>query len=539
MSQKTLYDLTLNINAKSAELSKGIKEANQKITGFQQNVEDQMKKVKTAFIAVTGVLASLKGTLEFVKLGMNSTGQGADDLTRNINKLKGGFEELAASIVKGDFENLIASFKRGVTAAGQWTDEIDLMETRLQDLKFLKAKLEGDIQGLRVKQMQGTITKEEIKILEQLTTQLHDTEVEIYNRAIDATYEMMATQKGLNADLFKNLEQGIEARAKLNNKEWEVLDKSVNNWKDYYAEIKKLYTTIETYNPGGDSMPINVVKTDMEAVNKAMEEYFRTLSGPEQAQIVENLFSSPEEWNQLLNFLAKRNELAREYNRLTLQVSRASSKIESTLPVDVPDVVVESVDTKFKPMDFGIPEFVDEGEIALLELEKTWADIAEEMGNSTTHLADAFLTLGDAIRQASEDGQVSFSESMNIMAKSATSLISVMQALAIAGIIKNEAITKGAIGAFTAVAAIASIIGMFTQYTNPNKYFTGTNYSAGGWALVGEKGPELFHMSQGSQVLSNPETRQILSGGKYVFELGNGVLEAAQYQSARFKRSYA
>ena len=538
MSQKSLYDLTLNINAKSAELSKGIKEANQKITGFQQNVEDQMKKVKTAFIAVTGVLASLKGTLEFVKLGMNSTGQGADDLTRNINKLKGGFEELAASIVKGDFENLIASFKRGVASAAQFTDEIDLMETRLQDLNFLKAKLEGDIQGLRVKQTQGTITKEEIKKLEELTTQLHNTEVEIYNRAIDATYEMMATQKGLNADLFKNIEQGIEARAKLNNKEWEVLDESVNNWKKYYEEIKKQYTSIETFNPGGDSMPINVVKTNMDAVNKSMEEYFRTLSGPEQAQIVENLFSSPEEWNQLLNFLTKRNELAREYNRLNLQVSRASSKIKpSTLPVDVP--IVESVNTNFKPMDFGIPELVDEGELALLELEKTWADIAEEMGNSTTHLADAFLTLGDAIRQASEDGQVSFSESMNIMAKSATSLISVMQALAIAGIIKNEAITKGAIGVFTAVAAIASIIGMFTQYTNPNKYFTGTNYSAGGWSLVGERGPELLNLPQGSRILSNPETHQAMSGGKYVFELGNGVLEAAQYQSARFKRSYA
>lgn len=40
---KALYDLTLKISANSAELSKGIKEANQKIDGFQKNVAGQLK----------------------------------------------------------------------------------------------------------------------------------------------------------------------------------------------------------------------------------------------------------------------------------------------------------------------------------------------------------------------------------------------------------------------------------------------------------------------------------------------------------------
>ena len=47
----------------------------------------------------------------------------------------------------------------------------------------------------------------------------------------------------------------------------------------------------------------------------------------------------------------------------------------------------------------------------------------------------------------------------------------------------------------------------------------GTNYFRGGYALVGEKGPELVEMPTGSKVYPNNKTNEILgAGGNQVFE---------------------
>lgn len=45
---------------------------------------------------------------------------------------------------------------------------------------------------------------------------------------------------------------------------------------------------------------------------------------------------------------------------------------------------------------------------------------------------------------------------------------------------------------------------------NPFNNAGGTNYFRGGWTWVGEQGPELLHLPQGSQILSNPESRKMI-----------------------------
>lgn len=544
MSSKALYDLTLKISANSAELSKGIKEANQKIDGFQKNVAGQLKAVQTAFLSAAAVIGALKGVLETLKAGFNATGEGADFLEKKTVALKTGFQQLAKSIIDADFANLLQNFKAGAQAGEKYAESIDGVKTRINDLSVLQASLSSRVAVLRVKQQEGTISRAEVTELEQTTKQLMDIEKDIYDEAIQAQLKFIANKNKLDENLLSSVSNGIAARAQMSREELAELNKTNENYDKFYTDLVNKYTTIADHinmGPGMNNANATMV-TNWTAVNKELQDYIGSLSDVEKAQIAENKLSNPEEWNKLIEFLVKRNNLEGEYAMLLRRIGTASKQVKQDTP---PINRVEGI-SGISTSNIALPTVapaIDTTKLALIEpakaFEESWTDAAQKVASQVTLLQNAFETLGSAIVQASEDGKISFSESMNIMSQAAMSLISVMQALAIAGVIKNEAVTKGLVGVLTAAAGIASIISLFAQYTKPKEYASGTNYSAGGWSLVGERGPELLNLPRGSQVLSNAETSRAFMGGKVVFELGNGVLTGALKQDQRFKRSYA
>jgi len=168
---------------------------------------------------------------------------------------------------------------------------------------------------------------------------------------------------------------------------------------------------------------------------------------------------------------------------------------------------------------------------------------AQNYYDVTNGIVSALNTIHDSIVSAMEDGSLSFAEGMNIMTKAALSFVQIAPALIAAEVLTTEA-SKGLIGVALGIAAATTAIGFLSSIGKENKYASGTNYSKGGWALVGENGPERVFLPTGSIVDNAAKTKRSMEngnmiGGRFVFELGNGVLEAAQYQNERFKRSYA
>lgn len=53
----------------------------------------------------------------------------------------------------------------------------------------------------------------------------------------------------------------------------------------------------------------------------------------------------------------------------------------------------------------------------------------------------------------------------------------------------------------------------YSEMKSAGKFATGTNYAPGGMAWVGERGPELVNLPRGSQVLTNSQSRQMMSKG--------------------------
>jgi len=345
----------------------------------------------------------------------------------------------------------------------------------------------------------------------------------------------------LDENLLTSVSNGITERAKMSREELAQLNSVTEEYDKFYDEMIKRHTEVTYAKPSGDSMPVAIEAVNYKAVNEEMQKYIANLTDVQKAQLAENKLSSPEEWNKLIEFLVKRNNLEGEYANLLRRIATAGNQVEEATAPIIRESGISPVSTSGPAIPSVAPE-IDSTELAIREpakvFEESWTEAAQRVASEITLLQNAFETLGTAIVQASEDGKISFSESMQIMSEAAMSLISVMEALAIAGIIKNEAVTKGLAGVFTAIAGIAAIISLFSQYTNPNKYASGTSYSAGGWSLVGESGPELVNMPRGSQVLSNLQTRNML-GGTVVFEIGNGVIRGALQQDARLNKSYA
>lgn len=434
MAQKALYDLQLQMTANSAELVKGLKESNKKLDGFKQEAEKSMAKVKTAFATAAVIIGTLKGALETVKTGMTSTGKGADDLTRSVNSLKGGFQELAGVLVSGDWENIVGAFIRGARAAANFTNEMDLMDTRLSDLQLLKSKVEGEVAMLKVKKNEGTITTEELNRLKKQTEELQLLEVQIYNRGINALIENMAKSKGLTEEqsqfLKENLEKGIEERARYTDEEWKELSKSTKNFSDYVDALKKKYTEIEYFNPGGDSMPIEVATTNMEKVNEELFTYLQTLSGAELAEVTENLFGSPEKWIQLINFLTTRNDLTREYGRLEGRVStyNTGQKGEKEKPIyETPINIPAGIAT--------IPKIAEELNTSLIQIKATTKEIFDYVGVAGQILYDAFRGLEGVLVEAFTTPEATFADFVKSFGKMMKQLIAKLIAVIAVAII--------------------------------------------------------------------------------------------------------
>lgn len=79
-----------------------------------------------------------------------------------------------------------------------------------------------------------------------------------------------------------------------------------------------------------------------------------------------------------------------------------------------------------------------------------------------------------------------------------------------------DKVTAGARKAFEVMKKAVNTINPFKNSQNNTsnnmpKHATGTNYSHGGYALVGERGPEIVGLNQGARVYSNSDTQKALS----------------------------
>lgn len=546
MPSKATYDLTLKLSTDYAQLKKGVDESNRTLQGFQKNVSNQLGNIKTAFLTAAGVIATLKGALETVKKGMNETGEGADKLEKFTIKLKEGFDSLAKSIVQADFANMINNWKAARQAAGDYADSMDLVDDRLKDLAVKRATVASSVSTLRAKQAEGTLTKSEATELKKNTEDLLKIETEIYNAAIAAQVKFIADKNNLNAELFSTLENGINQRVSMNEEELKSLDDYVQAYKKFKDETIKANTDLVQMQTTGGGPLGNSGSTTMvvntEKVNKALEEYLSRQSDVVKLQIFQQSLASGEDYSKLIEFYIKRNQLEGEYAGLLRRTITASQKAPSGA-VENPIERAQGINS-ISTAGISIPSLAPNIDTTKLAepakvFKESWVDSLTTVNEQIQSLGATFQGLADVIAEASEDGKVSFGEAMKIVQEAALTTASMLGMLAAAGMISAEA-SKGLIGIATAVAGLAMLASLWSSFVNPDKYESGTGYAPGGWAIVGEKGPERVYLPRGSTVKNAAQTRAGISGDQELRLrlVGSDFVGAIKLQ-ARENKSYA
>lgn len=141
-------------------------------------------------------------------------------------------------------------------------------------------------------------------------------------------------------------------------------------------------------------------------------------------------------------------------------------------------------------------------------------------------LGSAFYAMGEAMVQG-EDGWKAFAsaaiKSIAGIVKALGDQLAAMAAadLAVGIAMSSNVVTAGAAGGFYTSAAIKAggaaaawaAAGALSAYASSDAFASGTNYAPGGMALVGEQGPEMVRLPQGSQVIPNHYAKGGMGGG--------------------------
>ena len=163
--------------------------------------------------------------------------------------------------------------------------------------------------------------------------------------------------------------------------------------------------------------------------------------------------------------------------------------------------------------------------VAKAEAEKFNKDIQQVFINAT---ADSFIAIGESIGmaiagqgdgiKAAFDGIFTiFAEALIQLGKYAILQSALIKQLKLA--IQSGSFTGG-VAAGIALIALGTVIKSTLSGINKKAGFAvGTSFAPGGMALVGERGPELVSLPQGSKVIPNGKTNSIMQGAMQSVEV--------------------
>lgn len=212
MAKNILADLVLRLSANSAELTKGLKEANSSLSGLQKNTKNVGGQIVGAFAKVAGVIYGLKGAFNFVKGAMQAIEGPGDALAETIGGVKGAFFELQRAVATLDFshffKNLIEGYKKGKDLEKM----LDELADRTAYTDYKVSQLEGDKARLKeVVKNKGL----ELKVRQDAADQILKIEEDIKKRRDALALETYTVDKKGWEDKAK---MSVESALKLDEK---------------------------------------------------------------------------------------------------------------------------------------------------------------------------------------------------------------------------------------------------------------------------------------------------------------------------------
>lgn len=517
-----------------------------------KSLEDQYDAIVAAQGATSDSAMELKARLDAVTKSYNDNSKTARDFAKEQKDIANAYKEMTTA---QDQSNERLDLKEGVTgrlverleglvdANGKLIGSEAELETVISllneeipslNLSFDKEtssinKTTSAVKGLVRAKIEYAKYEANINALAEQERQ----ETALVKAEADAAAELAARQKELDDARARQVQQGDDA-INLTYKEEEAVYKATvahkeaaDRLEDHRQRMAELNASVEEYlglQATDTDSPEGVIKTYVAQLQLLTDEYqkvyeaaYDSIHGQytawsEAAEVV------PEKIGDLNKNLEGQIKYWQEYNEnLQFLDSYASGSGLDGLKDLINTLASSAGSEKSVNLIAGLTEAAKKGDTKAIEdLVKNMAEL-EEQQKSTADEYGQFVTDFDEnskeLIAKTEDAIAGLSLDEEAAKAAKDTLEAYISEMSNPDYVRR---IQTAIGAFK--VAVNSGITSATTSATPSEgtghYASGTSSAPGGWALVGEEGPELLHMKGGEQVLNHGDTVRTLTSGQ-------------------------
>ena len=531
MAQKSLYQLTLDINANSAKLSQGLAKANSSLggtgkaaSGFGKIMNDVFKEaagyidnIIPGFSNFTSKLLSggkavgtLSGAFKVLKVAIASTGIGLlviaiGSLVALFTKTDRGADKLSEKLagIKAVINVLIqrlALFGEGLLMflKGDFRGGIDKMKESFSNLK----------DEIKDSYTEAEKLKQSLNNLADVEAEFILTEAELSNKLAlarekitDEDASRWEKQKALNdavkaeSDLYEKQKAILWEKYRITKEQNDILRRNGEDNEDMLAAENTILAEIE--NKNGERA------LSMSRINKMQ----KTLT----AEVEKEAKARLDALNALKISLSLKPVLPS--GGAIDPTSLSQTKGATVFPA--PDLsLAEQAWVDYKDGTISIWQMIENQALSSFnEIKNAAVDVGGILANTLTN---AISGLGEAFGNLFAGTEAGFKGIVTTALTAIQEIINALLAQAIAGMIAGES-KKGLVGLITGAIGVGALLALWKSKVP--EFASGTNFAPGGLSLVGERGPELVNLPRGSQVYNNGLTRNMFGGGEVTFRI--------------------
>jgi hypothetical protein len=391
-------------------------------------------------------------------------------------------EKITQQILENEGVTLTKSQQQAVDVLKKYNKE---RQNQVQDGQLITV---GTVKQVELEKKQSQLYKDQAEILTQLIELQKGVHVEPIK---EKDVQKGKTYKDILADLLKELTaiDGLQELGRLTPK-----DADVDRVKAYTNAIEELFKINAKSTAAELTIPLQeidfrvAIRTIHEAVEKIKKEVNKT---------------------EIEILIAPKPVIDKSYNGQN-EIVRVSQLARGQVLQELKELGVDKIRTKqgiLVPISFAT---INDEELKAALANKLQQ--IEEIGNAIqTTLGGAFQSTFETIASGGQDALGVFSSAIRQV------IVKLISAAATA------AVLAGIIGLATGGASFAkaggflgSMKSLFSQLAGLPKFAAGVTNFRGGWAMVGERGPELVNLPSGSSVIPNHSLGG-LGGGSQVF----------------------
>ncbi len=550
MSQKSLYQLTLDINANSAKLSQGLAKANNSLGGTGKAASGFGKIMNDVFKEAAGYIDNIIPGFSTFTTKLLSGGKAVGALSGAFKVLKVAIASTGIGLLVIAIGSLVALFTKTDRGADKLSEKlagvkavINVLIQRLALfgeglLMFLKGDFRGGIDKMKqaFSNLKDEITKtfDEGEKLKQSLNKLSDVEAEFILTEAELSNKLaLAREKITDEDASryekqKALNDAVKAESDLYEKQKAIL------WEKY--RITKEQNDILRRN-GEDN-------EDMLAAENAILAEIENKNG-ERAMAISRANKMQKTLNAEVEKEAKARLDALNALKITLSLKpvlpsggnidpTSLSQTNGATVFPAPDLsLAEQAWVDYKDGTISIWQMIENQALSSFDKIKNSAvDVGGILANTLT---SAISGLGEAFGNLFAGTEAGFKGIVTTALTAIQEIINALLAQAIAGMIAGES-KKGIVGLITGAIGVAGLLALWKSKVP--EFASGTNFAPGGLSLVGERGPELVNLPRGSQVYNNGLTRSMMGGGEVLFRIEGTDLVGLFSKQTNINNSY-